>query len=358
MQTRNNAVLAWVKKKVEEEFSEDIHLLVVYGSYYMGNMSALSDVDFYFVPKTRRGLMLAQTFIIEGVGYDLFPLSWGQLERISNLEQPLTPLLLNSKIVYQLDEESGSVFHTLQHNTQKNLEDELFRHMQALSLLSAAYLYFEKLEDAKTLGEKRYFAGEILLRLSDAVAYQNGTYFIYGMKKHKEELSSLPTLPEDFLSYYDRIIFATDAVALTDSVQQLLATTSLFFGNPNLSGEAFPKEQAKEENAFVDFVFLAALYGEIISTFNKIYVACEEKNAILAFFSAISLQNVLNEEFPMLSISLLETFDGANLVGLYGAAKRAEASLVTYIENGGGEILRYPTLSDFFTAQEAKNLHI
>ena len=45
-----------------------------------GTMNRLSDVDCYFIPKTERAYSFARTFMIEGVGYDIYPMSWERLE--------------------------------------------------------------------------------------------------------------------------------------------------------------------------------------------------------------------------------------------------------------------------------------
>ena len=66
--------------------------------------------------------------------------------------------------------------------------------------------------------------------------------------------------------------------------------------------EYVEEEPKKEEKAITgvvkqntDFYFLARLYEEISSTFNKIYFCAETGNFILVFLSDVCLQNELKE---------------------------------------------------------------
>ena len=39
--------------------------------------SQVSDLDFYFIPSTPRGYEMSYQFIVDDIGYDLWPVSWG-----------------------------------------------------------------------------------------------------------------------------------------------------------------------------------------------------------------------------------------------------------------------------------------
>ena len=55
-------IIEWSIKKIEREYKDDVSLLLIYGSYENGTANGLSDVDFYFVPKTERAYKLSKTF--------------------------------------------------------------------------------------------------------------------------------------------------------------------------------------------------------------------------------------------------------------------------------------------------------
>ncbi|MFC1625618.1 nucleotidyltransferase domain-containing protein [Patescibacteria group bacterium] len=97
---RNSKILETIIKKIESDFANDVSVLVCYGSYVKGNIHKYSDIDFFFIPRTEKGYRLSYQFIIKGVGYDLWPVSWDRAERISKLEGPLQSIFLDGKVVY------------------------------------------------------------------------------------------------------------------------------------------------------------------------------------------------------------------------------------------------------------------
>ncbi|HSN43820.1 MAG TPA: nucleotidyltransferase domain-containing protein, partial [Propionibacteriaceae bacterium] len=65
--------------------AEGVALAAVYGSFGTPAQSETSDVDIFFVPSTPDGAAASMQVIVDGVGYDLWPVSWARLERIADL---------------------------------------------------------------------------------------------------------------------------------------------------------------------------------------------------------------------------------------------------------------------------------
>ena len=107
MSIRNDKIVEWVVNKIKSDYKDDISLLVIYGSYIKGTANYLSDVDFYFIPKTERAYELCKTFIIEGIGFDWFPMTWERVEGLAEFNESLTPLLGNVKIGYSSSEKES-----------------------------------------------------------------------------------------------------------------------------------------------------------------------------------------------------------------------------------------------------------
>ena len=105
--------LNYAKNKVKTEYADDISLVLIYGSYINGTANSKSDVDCYYIPKTERGYRLGVGFIIDGVGYDVFPISWERVERIADLEESLSPLVGDAEIVYCNSESDEKQFVVL-----------------------------------------------------------------------------------------------------------------------------------------------------------------------------------------------------------------------------------------------------
>ena len=95
-------LLATIVEKIEREYSQDIALLICYGSFVTGDYGATSDIDFFFVPRTKRGYELGNQFILNTIGYDLWPVSWDRLKNISNALPIFRPALQHDgEVIWQ-----------------------------------------------------------------------------------------------------------------------------------------------------------------------------------------------------------------------------------------------------------------
>jgi hypothetical protein len=140
---RNDRILDWAINRVRSQQKGDVSLLVTYGSHLAGTETPVSDVDFYFVPRTRRAYELAQTFIVEGVGYDLSPMTWRRLAGLARLEEPLIPLLGNCKIVFFSSDDDLNRFNRLRLFLEENLANRTFMHECATRDLSLSIQVLE-----------------------------------------------------------------------------------------------------------------------------------------------------------------------------------------------------------------------
>ncbi len=119
----NGRLVRWIAEKAEREYAEDISLVLIYGSYVNGTANSRSDVDCCFIPKTERGYEMAAGFILEGVGYDIFPMSWERVERIACLRENLTPLVGDAEIIFCGSAEDMARFQGMQEKLQCCLAD-------------------------------------------------------------------------------------------------------------------------------------------------------------------------------------------------------------------------------------------
>lgn len=119
----NGRLVRWIAEKAEREYAEDISLVLIYGSYVNGTANSRSDVDCCFIPKTERGYEMAAGFILEGVGYDIFPMSWERIERIACLRENLTPLVGDAEIIFCGSAEDMARFQGMQEKLQCCLAD-------------------------------------------------------------------------------------------------------------------------------------------------------------------------------------------------------------------------------------------
>ena len=98
----------WVINKIENEYKDDVALLVgIKGHSTDGDCH--SECFDFFVPATERANELAETFIIDGVGHDLYPRSWERIENSVNLND-MALLLDQATILYARSEEDENRF--------------------------------------------------------------------------------------------------------------------------------------------------------------------------------------------------------------------------------------------------------
>lgn len=357
MKSRNEKVLEWAVAKAAGDFKDDVAILAVYGSYVNGTSDELSDVDFFFIPKTDRGFELSRTFIIDGVGFDLFPMKWSRIEGLAEFREPLVPLLGNSIIAFASTTEDERRFLSIKQRMEANLRDPCFMHDRASDSLQKGMLYLRRIRQGRGIGSCRLLAGQMMLCLSDAVAYKNQTYFKKGLRSHFNDLSRMKALPPGFLDAYDRMIGATDKAGLKASAERMARCCMAFMDSEQevpLDAElCIPAggNQLKSD-APLDYDELVSFYEEAVSTFNKVWRSCDSRNPDCrsAFISGICLQRVLDEEVPQLGLDVLESFDCRDLSGFASAVRKAEDAIVSTIEEVK-PLIQYGSVEEFISCQ-------
>ncbi|MCH5350209.1 MAG: nucleotidyltransferase domain-containing protein [Oscillospiraceae bacterium] len=348
----NDKLVRWIEDKVKTKYPDDISMVLIYGSYVNGTANAMSDVDCYYIPKTERGYEIAVDFIIGGVGYDIFPMSWDRVENIAALKEVLLPCVGDVKIIYCNSDEDLERFRQLQIKMQNNLKDADYIRTIIGEKFSFACDLYSKMTVHTDIAAVRKFAGYIIMTLADIVALYNHDYFHFGLKKQLEDLQTkFPDIPKEFTDKYIRVIQSSDNASCKEHCYGLLKITADYTGLDMKIREAELKKSVRE-NVQPDFQWLAGLYEEISSTFNKIYVCCENGNYALAFLSAVCLQNELDDamECGGKKYNLLDAYSHTELIRLADRAKEIETDYVQMVLDGGGKIKRFDSFEDFVKA--------
>lgn len=340
MNLNNEKIIQWLTNRIKDHYSEDIALLLIYGSYVNGTANERSDVDFYFIPKTDRGHEMSKTFIINGIGYDLFPMSWERVEGISAFKESLTPLLANVRIEYAGSEEDLNRFTLLQKKLQNNLSDAKHMYRVANANIDKAMSKYTQLILTSSLSKTRVIAGEILMLLSDAVAYMNQTYFELGIKKRLETLEKMTHLPNNYVKLHMQIIEANSFKEIAQYALEIIKQTRLLIENMEKSTTAITS---------INYQEIIPIYEEILSTWNKIKVCSPEQNKDLAYFAGINLQNELDwlsDAYQMPDYDLMASYDSKDLTEFSRKAEEIRLDFVSFLEMKNVEIVDYKTLED------------
>ena len=335
---RNDEVIAYFCERVER-YRDDVDLLLLYGSYLTGDAAPRSDVDLCFVPATERGWQVAETFIYQGVGYDLFGMDWSRVVRIAQLTGSLTPLVADSRI-YARTPEAEERLLDLRARLVDRLGHPAVSHARAVDRLNLAAVEPDLAAGSLTMARAREHAAFALVSLSEAVALSQGRAFMRGLKRLHADLASLPWLPAGMLQRFDDVIRAEDRARLEGGLGAILEAVASF-----LSVRApWPHGRRIDASArpLLDFGVLAHWYEEVSSTFLKLRTCAESGDWRLAFFTAANLQRSLRVDAGVpLDVELLGSYVADDLWSMVDASADLALAIEVMLERARGPPRRF-----------------
>ena len=339
MKTVNEKLEQWAVNKIEKEFRDDVCLLLRHKTLKLDIDQDVMGLESY-VPNTARSNALAKTFIINKIGYDLFPQTWERLEKMADIDHYNLTCLDDSEIIWARTEADRQRFESLQKKFRANLTNPELMHRRAQNWVNTAAELF-----ADTVFEDRVHiirknTGHICDILAVAVAYANGTYFHYGYKGQSEELKKLKTVPCNFIDIYKKIIFEKNTDEQKKLCRGLLDITKNFL-EALAPGAPVKKHRAGE---------LAGWYHELSYTWRRIYHFCETGSAEDAYLWGCMLQEELGQvfrEYDIPDFDILSRFDAENLKAYAAHAAEAEQGIIAAIQSDGTELDIYGNIEDF-----------
>lgn len=333
----------WAIEKIKTEYPQDVALLVAVKGHST-NGDGHGECFDYFVPATERGKELSQTFIIDGIGHDLYPRTWERTERTATLDDWATTCLSNAEILYSRAPEDAEHFEEIRRTLYRNLENREFMYRKALEKLDMAMNLYRTMMFESAPYKLRMAAGYIADYLSRAVAYLNGTFFQHPSESQIAELEGLPAQPEGFAGYCRAVIAAKTGEELKALAWLLIDTTRRF--------ASAHKPERKEPHAAADFANLADWYQELCLTWRRLRYYCDLGDGEMAFTDACNLQSeliIVGEEFGLREMDLLGVFDTADLKPLSERADELERYIVSEIARHGVVIRRYDSVDEFLS---------
>lgn len=331
----------WAIHKIQTKYPDDVSVLI--GHKHWNIAPDGDEVAFnFFIPKTERGYTLAQTFIIDEIGYDLFPMSWERVEGLANLNEGLTTCLADGVILFARSKEDKERFVQLQKKLQDNLETPEFTYKKGLEKIDTAMELYKNMVFEESLGQARKASGYIAGYLSQAVAAVNGTYFKRGPENQIAVLREMKHIPEQFLILYNEIVEAKTLEETKELCYQIIEVTRAFFL------ERTPLKDP--ETRVYNFEDLAAWYEEGVYTFRRIYYYCDQKDVFNAFAWGYNFQqefDSIQEEFGLKTMDLMSVFDSENLDAFHKRAKEIDQYIAAEIRNHEVVIKEYANLEEF-----------
>ena len=210
--------------KIKRDYKDDVAIVHVHGSYAYDDAHDRSDLDMYFVPKTQRGKNLACTFILDGIGCDLFCVLWERLEKMASHGEKIASIVTEGKLLYYSSEEDLARFELLRERTlDKGDRSEWLS--RARRVMDDAYKDAFTIMNAQTLSEIRTGAIGLIYSLSFVLAQLNQITIKRGRKLLKQEILAMPLSPRDFGRLYDSVFSGNDIGSVKAACIELVQNT-------------------------------------------------------------------------------------------------------------------------------------
>ena len=344
----------WVIEKIEADYKDDIALLIGIKGHSTDDDEHGECFD-YFIPATGRGCELAQTFIIDGVGHDLYPRSWERVELSVELKE-MAIVLAGATILYARSKEDVARFKDMQKRQQDNLNDNVFVYEKALDCLDYALEVYHSFIFEEKSYRARSEAKVIHTYVSAAVALMNHTYTDSPIFTERQAYDNTPEssiyhcpkmtqVPDGFFTYAGKLLITQDVKELREIVYRLISATRAFVLERKPAAAKGPKE--------IDYADLADWYQELSLTWRRIRYFCNNGMVEKAYTDACYLQNELlyvAEEFGLEEMNLLDSFNADDLELLVLRADALEQEIRRTLDEHGIVINEYASLEAFLEA--------
>jgi len=336
------ALADWAIRKIESEYRDDVCLLLEHRTLRLEKDQDKKNSFSFYIPATSRANGLARTFIIDGIGYDLFPVPWERIERMAEVKEYNTTLLADAEILYARTEDDLQRFASLQARLAANLQNPHFMYNRASEWLNTVMEMYQETLFEEALPKVRENAGHICNLLAIAVACVNRSYFKHGQTDQIKELSSMKEVPAGFTDLYERIIRAKTAEEQKRLCHEIIVSTKRFL-------EQHDKNAARRVSA-PDFSELATWYQELSYTWRRVYYWCDRNDPVNAYLWCCLLQNEadkVGDEYGLADLDIFTAFDADNLSAFRKRAESVERTIVAAIEASGVTIESYPSVEGF-----------
>lgn len=248
LQKRNARIIDAILKKAQVVCPNSIALIGIGGSFCHGDIHERSDLDLCIVINDPDGWKIADCFILNEVGFDIYCTPWHRLEAMAEYTNPHVTKLLHLDIVYHADDESLARYMSLRKTMQEKLgvsfsaEDakNVDQHFaDAMNAYASVIL-------GDTAAECKYASAKMILAIEYLIYHANKAYILRGIRRIPEELRSMKSLPQNFWSDYQQLIMARSRDNIQSCSTRLMKSTRDFV--TNMKETVTPKKEMTQES--------------------------------------------------------------------------------------------------------------
>jgi hypothetical protein len=329
----------WAVNKIKGEYPDDVALLIAVDGINC-NGDEHGECFGYYVPATERGYELNQTFIVGGVGHDLYPRSWELCESTANLNNNAAFVLSGAKIVYSRSTDDAEKFERLRQKLFTNLNDNSYVYRKALEKLDAAMNFYRTLMFEEQFHKAFTGLGFIEFYLCVAVMLLNHCHYAW-YSEYFDEIRKLSSPPAGLIEYHNAMLTVSTVNDCRNLAHMLISAVRKYIAE--FKPDSASKINAPDNN-------LKEWYQELSLKWRRLYFHCEAGNAELALCEAVDLQSELNAvgaEYNLNSVNLLDSFSASDLPKFSARASEIENYIKAVLNKNGIKLRSYATVEEF-----------
>ena len=324
LRQRNARIIEAILKKADMVCPGSIALIGIGGSFCSGDIHERSDLDLCIVINDPDGWKIADCFILNEVGFDIYCTPWRRLEAMAEYTNPHVTKLLHLDIVYQANDASLARYMTLRRTVQDKLDspfsaedaNHVTRHFtDAMNAYTSVML-------SDTAAECKYASAKMLLAIEYLIYLANKSYIHRGIRRIPEELQTMKRLPQEFWTDYQQMIAANSQDDIRSCSTQFMKSVQAFVTTVNES--VMPKKEITQDS-------IRGTYEEIVSNWrSKMYLAAHTDDAYLALMTMVSCQGFYDEFATEYNIDRVRVFEEFQIDNLLRSAERFDAAMEYY----------------------------
>ncbi len=344
LKDRNDRIIAAIIKKAGIVCPDSVALIGIAGSFHSGDIHERSDLDLCIVINNEDGWKIANCFILDEVGHDIYCTRWNKLEAMSQHPDPHVTKLLELDIVYCADEAYLERYMTLRKkvldrlNSPFSIEDA--KNVQCH--LEIAMKEYASIMLSDNAAEGRYASAKMLVSVEYMMYMANKSYVKRGIRRIPEEIKAMKILPENFLQNYHELITARTVEEIKFCSTKLMNTLKAFVS------ELIGRVKAKKE---ITLESIEGTYEEIVSNWrNKMHLAAHTDDAYLALMTMTSCQGFYDEFATEYNIDRVRLFEGFQIDNLPRSAELFDTAMEYYrclYSRFGAPVRSYPSIEAF-----------
>ena len=324
LRQRNARIIEAIIKKADRVCPGSIVLIGIAGSFCHGDIHERSDLDLCIVINDDDGWKIADCFILNEIGFDIYCTPWHRLEAMAEYINPHVTKLLHLDIVYYADEASLARYMALRKTVQDQLDapysmadaNHVTRHFtDAMNAYASLML-------SDTAAECKYASARMLLAIEYLIYLANKSYIHRGIRRIPEELRAMKKLPQEFWTAYQQLLAANSPDGIRSCSTHLIKSAQVFVTTVNESITA--KKEITQDS-------IRGTYEEIVSNWrSKMYLAAQTDDAYLGLMTMASCQAFYDEFATEYNIDRVRLFDGFRIDNLSRSAEQFDSAMEYY----------------------------